>query len=278
METIIVKEGSVTLTRKESEEYCAYKRQKKVSEIMAAMGRSESVFKSAEDFARLCQHAHRLHQAAMRMTIVDVERLHESFKKSPLRMDCVIGGNGETLAKVKAYEAKKAMRMGAKELTVELAPSHIVNARYGEIRKELKLLRRVARGVILKARIERAFPQATMARLARTCSECGVGYFSLPYYRGCEYLRSELSKGCLLEVSDVDTLVDFKKMTGAGVGRIVTGCAWELYAEWLKEADKIMVESVNEEKKTVPSPPVLPKWTPALTSRLAPVEAATESK
>ena len=37
----------------------------------------------------------------------------------------------------------------------------------------------------------------------------------------------------------METLDCYKKLVNAGVGRIVTDYAWEIYAEWLKEVEKI---------------------------------------
>ena len=63
----------------------------------------------------------------------------------------------------------------------------------------------------------------------------------------------DLTNGCGLEVTGVETLDDFKKLTETGVHRIVTARAWEIYAEWLKE--------VNEMNTPVPTPTALPKTT-----------------
>ncbi len=240
----------VTLSQKEAEEYCAYKRQKKIAEIMSAMHRLESLFPIGEGNAKICDQAARLKQSAIRMTPIDVEQYGKSFKKGAVKLDCLLGGNGETVTKVKAYEGKRAIRDGAGELTLLLSHTLIAGSRYNELRKELRRMRRVAKGIPLKARIERAYPQATLSRLARLCSETGMQYFSLPYFSGCERLQTELVGGCRLEVSGIETLADFKKMIGAGIGRIVTSHAWEIYSEWIKEVEKIVVETREAVTKT----------------------------
>lgn len=235
-------QSGVTISQREAEEYCAYKRQKKVSEITSAMRRSESLLRENESGVRICERASRLRQISVRMTPSDILQKGEIFKKSPVKIDCIIGGNGETFPKVKAYEAKRAVRAGAKELTLILSPSLIVNCRYNDLRKEIKRVQRAAGRLPLKVRVEKVYSQATLSRLARLCSELGVYYFSLPYFEGCPRLKMDLSLGCLLEVSGVENLADFKKMVGAGIGRIVTSHAWEIYEEWLKEVEKIGLE------------------------------------
>jgi hypothetical protein len=52
-------------------------------------------------------------------------------------------------------------------------------------------------------------------------------------------------------------------MIGAGVGRILTSHAWELYNEWMKETEKVVTFTPKEElekPKTEPKPlpPELP--------------------
>ena len=95
--------------------------------------------------------------------------------------------------------------------------------------------------------MDKSYPYASILRVARICSEVGAQYFSIPYFAGCERLRFDLTGGCALEISDVETLADFKKMQGAGVGRIVTSHIWEIYSEWMREVDQIGL--AVEEKK-----------------------------
>lgn len=246
--------NGVTLSHKEAEEYCAYKRQKKISEIMSAMRRSESELTYQISGIKLCERASRLRQTSVRMTPSDLSGRGEIFKQGPLKIDCVIGGNGETFAKVKAYEAKCAIRAGAKELTLVLTPSLLESCRYQELRKEIRRVCRAAGKIPVKARVEKVYPQSTLTRLARLCSEMGVRYFSVPYFEGCHLLQTELSKGCLLEVYGVEKLAEFKEMAGAGMGRVVTSHAWEIYTEWLKEVEEIIFSQSMPTPKAKPTP------------------------
>nr|MBR6778107.1 hypothetical protein [Clostridia bacterium] len=243
--------SKVTLTQKEAEEYCTYKRQKKISEIMAAMRRTESEVTANDSAVKLCEQAVRLRQAAVKVSPADLMARGEVFIRSGVKIDCIVGGNGETFASVKAYEAKKALKAGAKEITLILTPSFLTNCRYTELRKEIKKVRRAARRAVLKVRIEKNCPLASLERLARICSELGAQYFSLPYFAGCERLQAECSRGCLLEVSGIESLPVFKEMAGAGMGRMIVKRAWELYSEWLKEVEQIVVEKVEQ---TPPAP------------------------
>ncbi len=273
--------AQVAITRQEAEEFCVYKRQKKIAEIMAAMRRLESVFSEGEDVEAFCERSARLRLSAVRMSPVELLRYGEICKRHGVRVDCVIGEGGETFAKVKAYEGKLALRKGASELCVRIPRSLLLRNGYAELKKELKKLRRRFGKAVWKARIEHAYPQATLSRLARVVSECGANYLSLPYFAGCERLQTELFGGCQLEVSGVNTLEELKQTAGAGMGRVLTSRAGELYSELLVEAEKISVGSelpppkVEEPKaitalaKPLPKPLPLPTATAAGTVKEA---------
>lgn len=232
-------EVGVMLSRSDAEEYRAYKRQRKIAEITAAIARSESPIGAKDDARRIADRAARFRQAAVRVTPSRFLQVRSYLPKNSVGVDCIVGGNGETLAKAKAYEAKIAKRLGARELTVVVTPSLIATCRFGEIKKELRRIKRAAGKTPVKVWVEKGHSFATIARLARIACEVGAKYFCVPYFAGCERLRYDLSHGCLLEVSEVETLEDFKKMTGAGVGRIVTTQVSEIFSEWMKEAENI---------------------------------------
>ncbi len=267
MENQVKNQQGVVLTSREAEEYCAYKRQKKIGEIMAAMRCSETLLTANDSAVKACEHATRLHQSAVRMTPSEMVSRGDLFRKSGVKIDCIIGGNGETFTKVKAYEAKRAIRAGANELTLILTPSLIAGSRYHELRKEIRRLRKTAGKIPLKARVEKVYPSATLSRLARICSEQRLNYFSTPYFVGCERIKTDLLGGCQLEVSDVETLEDFKKTAGAGMGRVLTSNIWGIYTEWLAEVERLMEESrCKPSASTSPTAPTTEKAVEAATA------------
>ena len=243
----------LTLSSSDAEEFRAYKRQKKIAEITTAISRSGSVIGIADDAQRITERAVRLRQASVRLLPAKFYEKREMLAKSSIKVDCIIGGDGELLPKVKAYEAALAKRMGAKELTIKIAPSMITACRYAEIKRELKRIKRAAgKGICLKVWMDKNHPYASVLKIARICSEINAHFFSIPYFAGCERLRFDLTGGCALEVSEVETLADFKKMQGAGVGRVVTSHIWDIYSEWMREVDKIGLPT--PEKKNIEPP------------------------
>lgn len=229
----------VLLSTKDVEEYRVYKRKKMVEEIMQAVAKSEAVLQDFSQLQQSCERAVRLKQAAIRLPLNKLPQARVMLGKNKVKLDCLVGGNGETMASVKAYEAKVALRHRAEEITVVINASLIAENKYEDIRKELRLVGGVVHNALFKVRVDKVYPSAVLSRLARLASEVGAKFFSVPYFSGCEKLRFDVINGCRLEVSDVDTLADFKKMVNSGVGRVVTANIWEIYDEWMREADKI---------------------------------------
>ncbi|MBQ9728644.1 MAG: hypothetical protein IJV85_03505 [Clostridia bacterium] len=246
---------NVTLSKQDAEEFRQYKKQKRIAEVLSAIAKSETPLLKNEDAKRICERAVRLHQAAVKIPLTRLAQAKAFLTDSKVKFDCIVGGTGETLTRVKAFEAKLALRRGAKEITVMVTPSHVACCRYTEIKKELKRLRRRIGKADLKVCVEGAVSWNALARLARVASEAGASHFSVRYFEGCEKLRLDLLNGCQLEVSGVETLSVFKKLIRAGVGRIVTEKVWEFYSEWIREAEKLelgVAENTTERKSGIP--------------------------
>ena len=249
----LTQDESVRISRREAEEYRAYKRKQLQADIVKALSNSESSILNGEDVQRVCERAIRLRQAAVKTSLTRLALASRYLAGSKVKLDCVVGGTGETLTKVKTLEARLAARKKAAEITVVVAPSLVDGCRYGEIRRELKKVRRAAGKVPLKVRVEQTASLTTLARLARIACETGARFFSVPYFDDCQKLCVNFTRGCGLEVSGVDDTDAFRKLSKAGVARIVTDRGFEIYAEWLKKGyEELVVETVNvaKEEKT----------------------------
>lgn len=235
------------LSARDAEDFRNYKRQKKVSEIMTSIARSESTLLSGEDTRRTCERAARLRQAAVKLPLSRLAQARAYLVGSGVRVDCVVGGTGQTLTKVKEYEAKVALKNHADEITLLISSDALVEGRYGELRRELKRLSKIARKKTFKVCVEKELPPVTLSRLAKIASEARANYVSVPYFEGCERLRMDLRGGCKLEIFGVRTLQQYRKIIGAGTGRIVTDCIWDIYTEWMQEVEKITLPPKAEQ-------------------------------
>ena len=143
MQTLTEDKG-VRISRQEAEEYRTYKRKKLQADVANALAKSESSILNGEDVQRVCDRAIRLRQAAVKVPLTRLALASRYLAGSKVKLDCVVGGTGETLTKIKAIEAKIAAKKKASEITVIVAPSLVDGCRYGEIRRELKKVRRAA--------------------------------------------------------------------------------------------------------------------------------------
>ena len=250
-------EKRVSITAREAMEYREYKRQRKRAEILAAISKCEGVLSDSEDEKKVREEAMRFRQAAVCMSPKRLELFGENFAQSMVAVDCLIGGNGDTLTKVKACEAKLAVKMKARELTLVLSHYCVVSSRFEELRKEMKRVARAAAKTAFKVRVDKAYSPSILTRLAHLCSEVGAAYFCVPYFDGCERLRLDLKGGCKLQVYGVNSLDILKKLHAAGVERVVTTKTEAMHTEWMKEVEKINFPELMPAAPTVPTAPIV---------------------
>ena len=246
-----VKEENLTLTKKEADEFFAYKRKLKQNEITTAFTLSGGMVLTEKDIHRVCERAIRLNQSVVKVRPLQLKKTITCLKGSKVKTDCMVGGNGETLFCVKAFELKQALKFSPKAITYTLSIDPIEHCNYVEIRREIKKVRKLTKNVILKIRVDKPLSPNLLGRVARICAQLGVNYFSVPYYVGCQRLKLDLMLGCKLEVTDVKQLNDFKELYVAGVNRIITDAGWELYSKWQKELEDELSQCQKAEK---PSP------------------------
>ena len=251
----------VFLPWKDIEEYQAYKRRKKLNEIASAFACSKYSLCEGGELQRVCERAIRLGQPSVRVPLSKLAQTRYYLGASRVKLDCYIGGTGETLGAVKAYEARKALRGKASELSVVVTPSLVNAMRYTDIKRELKRLKRIAGKSCFTVCAGATYTPSALTRLARVASEIGANYFSVPYHTGCERLRLDLTGGCKLEVTGVNELALWKKLRGYGTSRIVTDNAWEMHSEWLRGEEKTE-EKPKAEQPAQPAP-VKKEETPA---------------
>ena len=187
----------------DAEEYRAYKRRKKLGEVNTVIARSQSTVTGGEDIQRVCDRAVRLKQAAVKVPLTKLTQAGMYLMNKGVRLDCNVGGNGETLTKVKVFETRLAVKRKAGEITLTVTPSYLDACRYAEIRREMKRVKRAAGKALLKVRVEKTYSPTALARVARIACETGAAFFSVPYFEGCLRLKMDLTRGCQLEVTGI---------------------------------------------------------------------------
>ena len=242
----------ITVSGVEAEEFRDFQKRKRLAEIYRLATALETEIGETDDMQRICERAKRLKQSAVRLPLTKISQAKYYLAGSSVALDCVIGGTGETLSRVKEYEAKLALKRGAKELTVRIAPSFIDGCRFAEIKKELKRINKIAGKRAWKVAVDKNDVSTSLARVARIASEAGAAYFCIPYFPGCERLRLELTGKCRLQVSGVSEAELCRRLFSFGIGRVVTSRPWEMYNEWIADTEvkkTVRLSSAPVEKK-----------------------------
>lgn len=233
------------LSHAEAEEYRLYKQRKRLSDAAAALAKTQTLVKMEDDVQLICQRARRLKQAAVCVPPSKLTQAQYYLSGSEVSVNCLVGGNGETFTKVKAYEARQVAKRKVNEITLTIAPSLLDACRYGEIRREIRRIKRAVGKTNLKVRVEKTYSPTALSRIARIACEAGAKFFSVPYFEGCERLKNDLTGECRLEITNVHALDKFKKMLAMGVGRIGVDRAFEMYTQLLKEGEEKQKEDTR---------------------------------
>lgn len=245
--------GEIVLSTAEAEEYRSFKRQKRISEVWAALARSEAEGAkrgiALAELKKICDDAASVRSAAVRVFPNFILPAKSFLGSSGVKIDCVIGGLGETLVKVKAYEAKRAVKNGANELTLILSPSLFRAGKTGELKREIKKVCKTARRAIVKVAAYGERTAGELTKLAALVSDAGAKFLSVAYFAGAENLKKELGDRCMLEVTGVRKAEDYKALALSGVERIGTSFGAEIYASLTREAENCDLEQVFETKK-----------------------------
>ena len=147
-----------------------------------------------------------------------------------------------------------------------LSYSALKSGRTGDTKREIKKVCRSARRALVKVEAEKTLTYAEILRVGRFAADCGAKYLTVEFFPDCGRLKRDLHDSCMLEVTGVETAADYKALVAAGVERIGTSHAEEIYAELMKEAENCSfavpfaepVTVLPQSGATPPSAPVVP--------------------
>ena len=236
--------ASIVLSPAEAEEYCVFKRQKRVEEVMTAIQKtvlapekdlSADEIKKCAETARLCR------SVAVRVPPNKVTFTRNTLAGSGVLTDCIVGGNGETTAQVKRYETRRAVRDGAGRITLILSYTAVKTGRFGEVKKDIRKVCRAAKKRPVTVALNGDFSKTATAqewkKIASVSADCGAKYVSVPFYRGAAELRAYLKDTCMMEVTGVNNSADFKALIASGMECLGVSDAENIRAELLYEAE-----------------------------------------
>ena len=236
-----LEEGAkVFLSASEAEEYRAFKRQKRIREVETSFLKSEvSALSRGEGVSSLrfsVESAKRLNAFAVKVNPTGVALAKRLLSGSKTSVDCVVGGTGESFLKTKVFETKLARKSGAKEISLRPSLFAIKNGRFSEVKKEIKKVQKAAKKSTVKVIAERALCYNEILVLGKILSVLKGKFLSVEYFEGCEKLKRDLLDGCMLEVTGVKDAEVYRRLVSAGVERVVSDRAEELYHKLLDRA------------------------------------------
>lgn len=260
--------ASIVLSPAEAEEYCVFKRQKRVEEVMTSIRKTVLAPEkdvSADEIKKCAATARAVRSIAVRVPPNKVTFTRNALAGSGVLTDCAVGGNGETTAQVKRYETKRAVRDGAGRITLILSYTAVKTGKFGEVKKDVKKVCRAAKKRPVTVALYGDFSKAASAeewkKIAAISADCGAKYISVPFYRGAAELRTFLKDTCMMEVTGVTNSADFKMLVASGVECLGVSGLDKIREELLYEAENcsFTVPAAQSSFFTAAPPPVAPE-------------------
>ncbi|MBQ9064073.1 MAG: deoxyribose-phosphate aldolase [Blautia sp.] len=147
------------------------------SEILQHIDHTQlKAFASWEDIDRLCAEACKYHTASVCVPPCYIKRIHDKYPE--LNICTVVGFPlGYSVTEAKEAETRKAVEDGANEVDMVINISDVKNGDYDAVLEEIRALRRLTEGKILKVIIETCYlTEEEKIKLCGIVTEAGADY------------------------------------------------------------------------------------------------------
>lgn len=148
-----------------------------IPEILAHVDHTQlKAFASWEDIDRLCREAAELHTASVCVPPCYISRIRKAYPD--LNICTVVGFPlGYSVTEAKEAETRKAIEDGADEVDMVINISNVKNGDYDAVLREIKALRKLTEGKILKVIIETCYlTEEEKIRLCGIVTESGADF------------------------------------------------------------------------------------------------------
>ena len=135
-----------------------------------------SAYATWEDIVKLCDEALKYHTASVCIPPCYVKRVHETYKD---RNICTVVGLplGYSMTAAKASETRQALSDGASEIDMVVNISSVKNKNYQFVCDEIRTLREITGGRILKVIVETCYlTKEEKTAMCRAVSDAGADY------------------------------------------------------------------------------------------------------
>ncbi len=218
------------LTPAEAAEFTEFKRTRRETEVLLALkkmivdaSRRES---AGEMLKKGCELAKRMHAGGILVSSANVGIARRLLKEQGAHVICLVGGTGECMPAVKQYEAKRAVRMGASEIRLVPCYSALVGRDLHYLRREVKRVRRAARGCPVVLSLEdRTLEEEEIALGVRAAAEGGAAGVCVRGETPVLLQAVESGAGKLFtDCSGVENAEQFRTLLHLGAARLTTPC------------------------------------------------------
>lgn len=240
-------DGSVMISAEEAKEYCAYRRKKAADEVNATFKRAvlraeETDFLYDAELKKLALSAKNLSATAVRVPLGRLAALKGWLQGSGVKADVLVGRGGETTAKVKRYETKRAVGGGAERITLHISPVAVRAGKFAEIKREVKKVKKAAKKIPLTVALpdsDAAYvSESVLLSIGKILAEQGGGCLSIPFRRGIGALCLKLQGTCVAEITGVCTAEEYEEAAKNTAAIVCPVRAEEIRRKLLKDADE----------------------------------------
>ena len=149
----------------------------KVNEILSHVDHTQlKAYCTWEDIRTLCEEATELHTASVCVPPCYIKRIREAY---PAMNICTVVGFplGYSVTEAKAAETKKALEDGADEIDMVINITDVKNGDYSAAEEEIRTIRRITKGKILKVIIETCYlTEGEKIKLCEIVTKAGADY------------------------------------------------------------------------------------------------------
>lgn len=250
-------EGRV-LSAAEAAEYVEFQRARREQEISLTLGKllidasrretDRTALKKAIDSAI------KLNASGVLVTPVNIVAAKRQLGKHDLPICCLVGGTGESLPSIKKSEAKRAVRLGAREVRLVLCYSQLIGGGLSYLKREVRRVRRTVKKRALVVSLEDhslgeeeialGIRAACFGRADAVCIRGDTKLVLRAVTESCGRLR--------IEVSGVENAEQLRMLIKAGAVRATTGNAEQIAEELYTSLYRTISPQEQQDKQIRP--------------------------
>ena len=254
-------ETETILSAAEAVEYGEFKRTRREAEVALTLKKmivDASRRETDKHALRVaCETAKKIHAFGVLVSPVNVAAARRHLSESEIAVICLVGGTGESLPAIKRQEAKRAMRMGAREIRLVLCYSALTGGNLAYLKREAKRVKKAVKKCALLLSLEdHSLGSDDIAFGTRVALESGVDGVCV---RGETELLGRVLTACgdrlRADVSEIENAEQLRLLMKAGAAHATSGQSEKVAEELYRaaEAGAEIVRAIRPEPTAKPT-------------------------